>query len=87
MKTEVDFYKLTRQFLLNETREPDDIFTFIQGLSDALSKFTPKTMHEQRRLQLSKRQLKEIKKYARKMQNELVLLEEKLNILEENKED
>lgn len=87
MKTEVDFYKLTRQFLLNETRQPDDIFTFIQGLSDALFKFTPKTMHEQRRLQLAKRQLKEIKKYARKMQNNLILLEEKLTILEESKED
>ena len=86
MKNEVDFYKLTRQFLLNESRQPDDIFTFIQGLSDALSKFSPKTMHEQRRLNLAKRQLKEVKKRARKMQNEIVLLEEKLIVLEESKE-
>ena len=79
----IDFNKLTRQFLLNEERPPEDVFTFIQGLHDVLSNFTPRTMAEKRRVNLAKKQLKEIKYHARKMYNKITILEEKINVLEE----
>tara|TARA_R110002020_G_scaffold37239_1_gene112430 strand:+ start:25091 stop:25342 length:252 start_codon:yes stop_codon:yes gene_type:complete len=79
----IDFNKLTRQFLLNEERLPEDVFTFIQGLHDVLSNFTPRTMAEKRRVNLAKKQLKEIKYHARKMYNKITILEEKINVLEE----
>ena len=83
----VDYDRMTRQFLLGEIREPDDIFTFIQGLGEALANFTPRTMSEKRRLDIAKNQLREVKRSARKMQNQITLLEEKLTILEENRKD
>ena len=41
-------------------------------------------MTEKRRLTLAQQNLREVKRFARKMQNEVQVLQEKLNILEEN---
>ena len=79
----IDLDRMTRQFLLNEERPPEDVFTFIQGLHDVLSNFTPRTMAEKRRVNLAKKQLKEVRYHARKMYNKITVLEEKLIVLEE----
>ena len=71
-------------FLLNETIEDRTIFTYIQGLQEFVNNFKPRTMTEKRRLSLAGQQLKEIKRHARRMQNEVQMLQEKLNILEES---
>ena len=73
-----------KSFLLNETAEDRTIFTYIQGLQEFVNNFKPRTMTEKRRLSLAGQQLKEIKRHARRMQNEVQMLQEKLNILEEN---
>ena len=73
-----------KNFLLNETIEDRTIFTYIQGLQEFVNNFKPRTMTEKRRLTLAGQQLKEIKRHARKMQNEVQILQEKLNILEES---
>ena len=41
-------------------------------------------MTEKRRLALARQNLREVKRYARKMQNEAIVLQEKLSILEES---
>jgi len=41
-------------------------------------------MTEKRRLALAVDNLREVKRYARKMQNEMMVLHEKLNVLEES---
>ena len=69
---------------VNESIEERTIFTHIQGLDEIISNFKPKTMTEKRRLALARQNLREVKRYARKMQNEVAVLQEKLNILEEN---
>jgi len=69
---------------VNENLEERTIFTYIQGLDEIISNFKPKTMTEKRRLALARQNLREVKRYARKMQNEVTVLQEKLNILEEN---
>jgi|TARA_Y100000034_G_scaffold76594_1_gene92040 hypothetical protein len=69
---------------VNENVEERTIFTYIQGLDEIISNFKPKTMTEKRRLSLARQNLREVKRYARKMQNEVMVLQEKLNILEEN---
>jgi regulator of replication initiation timing len=73
-----------QKFILNEDLDAKDIFTFIQGLHENLTKIKPKTMTQGRRLGMMIHQIKEIKKYARKLQNENQVLQEKLNILEES---
>ncbi len=73
-----------KSFLLNETVEDRTIFTYIQGLDEVISNFKPRTMTEKRRLALARQNLREVRRYAKKMQNEVVVLQEKLNILEES---
>ena len=75
------------QKFLSESLDEKNIFTYIQGLQEIISNLKPRTMTEKRRLQLAKTHLREVKKFARRMENEVGMLQEKLNILEESKGD
>tara|TARA_B100000214_G_scaffold300413_1_gene230638 strand:- start:2174 stop:2425 length:252 start_codon:yes stop_codon:yes gene_type:complete len=72
---------------LNEDISEKNIFTYIQGLQELISQFKPRTMTEQRRMALAKQHLREVKRYARRMQNEMTVLQEKVSILEESMGD
>jgi len=72
---------------LNENLDEKNIFTYIQGLQEIISNLKPKTMTEKRRLQLAKTHLREVKRFARRMQNDMDLLQEKVSLLEESKGD
>ena len=72
---------------LTESIDEKNIFTYIQGLQEIISNLKPKTMTEKRRLQLAKNHLREVKKFARRMDNDIGVLEERLNILEESQGD
>ena len=72
---------------LNESLDEKNIFTYIQGLQEIISNLKPRTVTEKRRLQLAKTHLREVKRFARRMENEVTLLQEKLNILEESRGD
>jgi len=69
---------------LNESLDEKNIFTYIQGLQEIISNFKPKTMTEKRRIQIAKTHLREVKRFARKMENDMGVLQEKLQILEES---
>jgi hypothetical protein len=75
--------KQWRDFL-NESADDKNIFTYIQGLQEIISNLKPKTVAEQRRLQLAKQHLREVKRFARRMENDIGVLQEKVNILEES---
>ena len=75
------------QKFLNESLDEKTIFTYIQGLQEIISNLKPRTMTEKRRLQIAKTHLREVKRFARRMQNDMSVLQEKLNILEESKGD
>lgn len=72
---------------LNEGLDEKTIFTYIQGLEEVISILNPRTMTEKRRVSLAKQHLREVKRYARRMVNENTVLQEKLNILEESKDN
>ena len=72
---------------LNESLDEKTIFTYIQGLQEIISNLKPRTITEKRRLQLAKTHLREVKRFARRMENEVSVLQEKLNILEESRGD
>ena len=72
---------------LNESLDEKNIFTYIQGLQEIISNLKPRTMTEKRRLQIAKTHLREVKRFAKRMENEMSVLQEKLNILEESKGD
>jgi hypothetical protein len=75
------------QNFLNESLDEKNIFTYIQGLQEIISNLKPRTMTEKRRMQLAKQHLREVKRFARKMQSDMSVLQEKLNIIEESKGD
>ena len=84
----VDYYKLTKDFLVNEGRVPDsNILTYVQALSETNANMRPRSQSENRRLSMAKQQLKEIKKFAKRMQEQINVLEERVNVLEEIKEE
>ena len=72
---------------LNESLDEKNIFTYIQGLQEIISNLKPRSMTEKRRLQLAKTHLREVKKFARRMENDIGVLQEKLNIIEESAGD
>ena len=75
------------QKFLTESLDEKNIFTYIQGLQEIISNLKPRTMTEKRRLQIAKTHLREVKRFARRMENEMSVLQEKVNILEESKGD
>jgi len=84
----VDYYKLTKEFLVNEGQVPEaNILTYVQALSETIANMRPRTQVESRRLAMAKQQLREINKMARKLQERVNVLEERVNVLEEIKED
>ena len=84
----VDYYKLTKEFLVNEGQISDaSILTYVQALSETIANMRPRSQAEGRRLAMAKQQLKEIKKFAKRMQEQSSVLEERVNVLEEIKED
>jgi hypothetical protein len=75
-----------QKFLIDENISEKSIFTYIQGLSEIIANINPRTMTEKRRLSLAEGHLREVRRQARRMQNEMQILEERLNVLEESKE-
>ena len=75
------------QKFLTESLDEKNIFTYIQGLQEIISNLKPRTMTEKRRLQIAKTHLREVKRFVKRMENEMSVLQEKLNILEESKGD
>jgi len=69
---------------LNESLDEKNIFTYIQGLQEIISNLNPRTIAEKRRLQIATTHLYEVKRFARRMENDMGVLQEKLNILEES---
>jgi hypothetical protein len=51
--------------LLGEERSKSSIFTYIQGLQETLTNFTPRSKTESRRVSIAREQLREIKRRAR----------------------
>ena len=73
------FYKITKKFLLHEGQLPEmNIMTYVQSITEIMNNMKPRTQSEGRRLSMAKQQLKEIKKMARKMQEQIQILEQKV---------
>jgi hypothetical protein len=73
-----------REFVLEESLADKDIFSYIQALEEYIKYSKPKTLTEKRRLSVAMQNLKEVKRFARKMESNIGILQEKLNILEES---
>jgi hypothetical protein len=84
MKFDLD--SITKRFILSEGKGPT-ISSWIQSLSEGVNSLKPRSLSEQRRIEVMKHNLSEFKRCARRMQEQISLLEEQVNILQEEKRD
>ena len=80
----VDLNSLTRKFMVSEGRGPT-INSWIQSLSENIGALKPRSLSEERRVEVMKHNLAELKRAARRMGDKISVLEEQLNILQEEK--
>ncbi len=81
----MDFRRMTREFLLGERRAPS-LGSYIQSVSEVLESITPRSRTDERRIEIAKESLKEVRRCSRRLQERVNVLEEQVKILGENKE-
>ena len=84
MKFNLD--SLTKRFILNEGQGPT-MSSWIQALTENINALRPRSMAEERRIEVMKHQMRELRRTSRKMQESINQLEEQVNILQEEKRD
>ena len=80
------FNRSTSQFVLDEGREAPSLASYIQSLKEIVYSLSPRSKTEGRRIEIAKSHLREINLYAKRLEEENRHLQEKLNLLEENKD-
>lgn len=79
----IDFNKMTKRFLMGEGKSDLNPNALIQALSEALSTIRPASRRDENKIAVAKRHLLEIRRSFRKLQEQVNILEEKLQVLEE----
>lgn len=80
------FNRSTSQFVLDEGKEAPSLASYIQSLKEIVYSLSPRSKTEGRRIEIAKSHLREIKLYTRRLEEENKHLQEKLSLLEENKD-
>jgi len=81
----VDFRRMTRDFLLGESKAPS-LASYLQSISEVLNAVTPRSRTDQRRIEMARESMKEVRRHAKRLQERVNVLEEQVKILEESKE-
>tara|TARA_R110000824_G_scaffold28907_1_gene96651 strand:+ start:3043 stop:3288 length:246 start_codon:yes stop_codon:yes gene_type:complete len=81
----MDLRRMTREFLLGEGRAPS-LASYIQSVSEVLESVTPRTQRDQRKIEVAKANLQEVRRHTRRLQERVNVLEEQVQVLEESKE-
>ena len=79
-------HSITKSFIMNEGKGPT-INTWIQALVENINALKPRSLSEERRVELMKHQLAELRRASRRMQEQINTLTEELNFLQEGKKD
>ena len=80
----MDFRRMTREFLLGESRPPS-LASYLQSIAEVLDSVTPRSQRDEGRIDMAKKNLKEVRRYTRRLQERVTLLEEQVQVLEESK--
>ena len=90
----MDFNGLTRRFLLGEWKASVSILSRARAIKEALESLKPRTIKERQRIEIALENLTHIRRGYRKLEEvnsrlieENQTLNEKLSVLEENKEE
>jgi len=90
----MSFNEMTRKFLMGEWKQNVSILSRARSIKEALESLKPRTIKERQRIEIALENLSHLRRGYRKLeeQNKIIMeenasLSEKLNLLEENKED
>ncbi len=90
----MDFNKITRKFLLGEWKEGVSVLSRVRAIKEAFESLKPRTIKERQRIELALENLTHVRRNYRKLeeQNNVLSeenrqLNEKLQVLEESKEE
>ena len=78
-----DFNKMTRKFLMGEGKQEVSPHALLQALSETLSSIRARSKRDENKIAVAKTHLYEITRSFRKLQEQVNILEEKLQVLEE----
>ena len=81
------FDRLKSQFVLDEGKEAPSLASYIQSLKEIVYSLSPRSKTEARRIEIAKSHLREIRLYAKRLEEENKNLQEKLSLLEEDKDN
>ena len=78
--------RLTREFLLGEAKSASPV-SYFQNLMETLQTMRPTTQRDARKLEIALEQANKLRREYLRMERKMRLLEERLQVLEENKND
>ena len=81
----MDLRRMTREFLLGESRAPS-VASYIQSISEVLEALTPRTRTDEHRIAVARQSIKEVRRHMKRLQERVSVLEEQVHVLEESKE-
>jgi len=80
------FDRSKSQFVLDEGKEAPSLASYIQSLKEIVYSLSPRSKTESRRIEIAKSHMREIRLYAKRLEEENKNLQEQLNILEEKRD-
>jgi hypothetical protein len=83
----MNFENMTRKFLLGEWNTRASTSSRLASIKEALQSLNPRTLKERHRVELALENLTHIRRAHRKLQEQVHVLEERLQVLEEGKEE
>ena len=81
----IDYQKLVRNWRsygLNEGEAPS-LKSYLQSITEILSKLKLSSKSDQRRVEIARQHIKEVKKHTRRLEERVYVLEEQVQLLEE----
>ena len=85
MSKQIDFNKITRDFLSGQTLEESntDVWMYIQSVMESLQALSPRTKAGERKITLALEHMKKIRRHTRRLEERVRVLEESIQVLEE----
>jgi len=90
----MSFHDLTRKFLMGEWKQNVSVLSRARSIKEVLESLKPRTIKERQRIEIALENLSHLRRGYRKLeeQNRVIMeensvLNEKLNLLEESKEE
>ena len=78
-------YDRWKRNLLNENGSQPSLFSYIQAVEESLRSLQPKTVSDVRRIEIARENLTNVRRHAKRLNDQLIFLQEENKQLQEEK--